>query len=158
MVRSRQPATQHKKRPVLPPNPNRAKTCTRAFSHRGVRVTTKHSYAIDYKYIWQCTSCGVLFKRHSKSLDPTRHACGSCKAKIVQIQPTPRKGELSEYQAFVRDNFAVVRRENPGCELKAIMGLLGVAYRKEKGVGGVDVGEGVDSLVGGLEGLGLGDP
>ncbi|KAI9773452.1 MAG: hypothetical protein M1840_007668 [Geoglossum simile] len=136
-----------------------AKTCTRAFSHRGVCVTTKHSYAVDYKYIWQCTNCGVLFKRHSKSLDPTRHACGSCKAKIVQIQPTPRKGELSEYQVFVRDNFAQVRRENPGCELKAIMALLGVAYRREKGAGGVvAAGEGVDSLVDDLEGLVLGDP
>ncbi|KAF2481498.1 SprT-like family-domain-containing protein, partial [Neohortaea acidophila] len=52
--------------------------CTRAFAERGVRVTTKHSYQIDYRYVWQCSNeeCGAEFKRHSKSIDPARQSCG----------------------------------------------------------------------------------
>ena len=31
---------------------------TRMFRHRGIEVTTKHSYQIDYKYVWECENCG----------------------------------------------------------------------------------------------------
>ncbi|KAI9787733.1 MAG: hypothetical protein M1839_000265 [Geoglossum umbratile] len=152
-----------------------AKICTRAFSHRGVEVTTKHSYDIDYKYIWECTGCGVHFKRHSKSLDPTRHTCSSCKSKIVQIQPTPRNGALSEYQLFVKEKFGEVKKANPGSPQKEIMGLLGAAYKKERRIGvadGMAAGEvelpsyagragregDLDCLAGALGGLDLRDP
>ncbi|KAF2723447.1 hypothetical protein K431DRAFT_191453, partial [Polychaeton citri CBS 116435] len=53
--------------------------CSAAFGDRGVHVTTKHSYDIDYRYVWRCKNegeCGVEFKRHSKSIDPKRHRCG----------------------------------------------------------------------------------
>ncbi|KAH0544001.1 hypothetical protein FGG08_001768 [Glutinoglossum americanum] len=109
-----------------------AKICTRAFGHRGVEVTTKHSYAIDYKYIWECTGCGVQFKRHSKSVDPTRHTCGSCKSQLVQIQPAPRSVALSEYQLFVKENFKEVKKAHPLSPQKEIMGLLGAAYKRER--------------------------
>lgn len=61
-----------------------ASKCTRAFKDQGVEVTTKHSYTIAYKYIWSCVepTCGVEYKRHSKSIDPAKHSCGACKGKV----------------------------------------------------------------------------
>ncbi|OCL01923.1 hypothetical protein AOQ84DRAFT_270687, partial [Glonium stellatum] len=86
---------------------------SRAFASRGVTVTTKHSYDIAYKYIWECASCGHEFKRHSKSVDPTRHTCGKCKGTLVQTKPPVRKGKggegKGEYQVFVKENFQKVK-------------------------------------------------
>ncbi|KAJ5810047.1 uncharacterized protein N7503_002265 [Penicillium pulvis] len=55
-----------------------------------INVTTKHSYKIDYKYVWACVGCDQTYGRHSKSIDPTRVRCGACKNKIEQIKPKPR--------------------------------------------------------------------
>ena len=116
-----------------------AAKCTRAFGDRGVEVTTKHSYTIAYKYIWAClnTECGLEYKRHSKSIDPTKHSCGKCKGKLVQTQPAPRgrgegKVERSEYQKFVKREFELARKENPEKGWGEIMALLGKEFRDRK--------------------------
>lgn len=113
--------------------------CTTAFSHRGVKVTTKHSYEIEYKYIWQCSNedCGVEFKRHSKSVDPKRHTCGSCRSKLVQIKPVPRKngesgGNGNGYAAYVQANFATIKKGMPGASQKEVMEAVAKTYRAEK--------------------------
>ncbi|KAH3962078.1 hypothetical protein HBI56_203940 [Parastagonospora nodorum] len=86
-----------------------------AFAHKGVEVTTKHSYAIEFKYVWECVDCGYEFKRHSKSVDTGKHSCGRCKGRLVQTKPTPRQAgvgkEKGEYQVFMKENFARVKRE-----------------------------------------------
>ncbi|EAS36394.3 HMG box-containing protein [Coccidioides immitis RS] len=56
-----------------------------------VEITTKHTYAINYKYIWCCVECAHEYGRHSRSIDPEKSRCGKCKGKLVQIQPKPRK-------------------------------------------------------------------
>lgn len=110
--------------------------CTQAFKDRGVEVTTKHSYQIEYKYIWQCSNedCAVEFKRHSKSIDPKRHTCGTCRSKLVQIKPAPRKdaGNATGYAAYVKANFAEVKRGMPGASQKEVMEAVGRKYRAEK--------------------------
>jgi hypothetical protein len=137
--------------------------CSRAFGSRGVEVTTKHSYAIDYKYIWECVNCGYEFKRHSKSIDPTRHTCGSCKSKLVQTKPPVRNTKVSEYQLFVKEHFQRVKKENVGASHGNVMEMLGREYReqKEKKKGDVSgVGEkaaDVDEMVRGLEVITLDD-
>ena len=55
------------------------------------RVTTKHDYKINYKYVWCCEGCGVLFQRHSKSINTDLVRCGNCRGRLVQIQPKPRR-------------------------------------------------------------------
>ncbi|KAH8435016.1 SprT family zinc-dependent metalloprotease [Aspergillus melleus] len=55
-----------------------------------VEVTTKHSYKIDYKYVWCCVDCGQSYGRHSKSIDPAKSTCGKCKGLLQQIKPKPR--------------------------------------------------------------------
>jgi len=110
-----------------------ASKVSRQFGDRGIEVTTKHSYEIDYKYIWECENCGLEFKRHSKSIDPARHRCGSCKAKLVQTRPVPRNGgTVSEYQMFLKENMKIVKKENPKSPQKDILGLVGKKYQEFK--------------------------
>ncbi|CAK3970817.1 Hypothetical predicted protein [Lecanosticta acicola] len=155
--------------------------CTRAFGEKGVEVTTKHSYEIEYKYIWKCVDqglCGMEFKRHSKSIDPVKHRCGGCKSKLVQIKPVPRKvagGERSAagtsviggkggmpavagYTAFVKAHFAAVKKSLPGASHKEVMEALGKKYRAEKagGAGGKET-DGVDGIAKDLEAVDLQD-
>ncbi|KFA53013.1 hypothetical protein S40293_05906 [Stachybotrys chartarum IBT 40293] len=113
-----------------------ARQCSRAFSTRGVQVTTKHSYEIDYKYVWQCTACRTEFKRHSKSIDPRRHRCGDCRSTLAQIKPKPRatKGQPSEYQAFVKQHMGTVRLENPGSPQKEVMKIVAERWAKRQTV------------------------
>ncbi|RMZ06330.1 hypothetical protein D0862_04663 [Hortaea werneckii] len=113
--------------------------CTAAFAHRGVEVTTKHSYQIEYKYIWQCSNedCGAKFQRHSKSIDPKRHRCGSCRSSLAQIKPVPRQGGAggggaTGYAAYVKQHFATLKAGMPGASQKQVMAALGEKYRGEK--------------------------
>ncbi|RYO85092.1 hypothetical protein DL766_004019 [Monosporascus sp. MC13-8B] len=69
--------------------------CSDAFAHRGIEVTTKHSYDIDYKYAWRCADCLCEVHRHSRSVDPRRHRCGRCRGELLQVKPTPRGGSSS---------------------------------------------------------------
>lgn len=113
---------------------------TQAFNHVGVEVTTKHAYQIEYKYIWQCSNeeCAVEFKRHSKSIDVKRHTCGSCRSKLVQIRPAPRKGgvgagaQANGYAAYVKLHFAETKRGMPTASQKEVMEAVGRKYRAEK--------------------------
>jgi predicted SprT family Zn-dependent metalloprotease len=116
-----------------------------AFKGKGVQVTTKHSYQIEYKYVWECVACGYEFKRHSKSIDTARHSCGRCKGKLAQTKPTPRgvgagavvgkdgKREKSEYQVFVKANFARVKKaleeEGRDAQMGKVMEAVGKEYR-----------------------------
>lgn len=55
-----------------------------------IKVTTKHNYEIEYKYVWECVGCTQTYGRHSKSIDPGRQRCGGCKGRLEQIKPKPR--------------------------------------------------------------------
>jgi predicted SprT family Zn-dependent metalloprotease len=117
---------------------------SKAFAHKGVEVTTKHSYQIAYKYVWECITCGYEFKRHSKSVDPSRHSCGRCKGKLVQTKPTPRGGakaggkeaSKSEYQLFVKANFSTVKKrleaEGKDTQMGKVMAAVAEQYKAEK--------------------------
>ncbi|KAF1987622.1 hypothetical protein K402DRAFT_329958 [Aulographum hederae CBS 113979] len=120
-----------------------ARKTSKAFSHLNIDVTTKHSYEISYKYIWTCQNelCGTEFKRHSKSIHPSRHSCGACKGRLLQTKPVPRAGGHgttggSEYQKFVKENFQRIRGELKGEGREGAMGevmeRVGREYREEK--------------------------
>jgi predicted SprT family Zn-dependent metalloprotease len=136
--------------------------CTSAFASRGVQVTTKHSYQIDYKYVWRCSSegCWAEFKRHSKSIDPARHTCGSCRGKLLQVKPVPRGGaviggKVGGYAGFVKQHFADVKRSLPGVSSqKEVMAAVGKRYREEKEKKAKEAttpGSGVDDLARALD-------
>ncbi|TQV98340.1 hypothetical protein V2A60_007912 [Cordyceps javanica] len=99
-----------------------AQKCSRSFSSRGIKVTTKHSYEIDFKYLWQCDGCSCAYKRHSKSINPEKHRCGGCQGKLVQIKPVPRNGgKPNEYQLFLKEEMKVLKQANPSSPQKAIL-------------------------------------
>ncbi|KAF2149900.1 hypothetical protein K461DRAFT_214221, partial [Myriangium duriaei CBS 260.36] len=58
--------------------------CGEVFGALGVEVTTRHSYEVEWRYVWACVGpkeeeeggCGTTYGRHSKSLDPGRVRCG----------------------------------------------------------------------------------
>ncbi|KAG6007667.1 hypothetical protein E4U43_000275 [Claviceps pusilla] len=122
-----------------------AAKCSLIFGDRGIRVTTKHSYEIDFKYLWQCVSCHLEYKRHSKSIDVERHRCGSCKSKLEQIRPAPRgsknnneKAGQSPYQLFVREQMMLVKRENPNVLQQDLIRIIAKKWAAKKGQDGVD--------------------
>ncbi|KAK3290764.1 SprT-like family-domain-containing protein [Chaetomium fimeti] len=129
---------------------------SRAFAGRGIAVTTKHSYDINTKYVWTCVACAAEFKRHSRSIDPARHACGACKGKLVQTKPVPRRAKgsaggggdgdgaaaaggegkkekvVSAYQAFMKEQMRAVKAQNPGCAQKEIMRIVASRWAAKK--------------------------
>ncbi|KAJ9659779.1 hypothetical protein H2201_007215 [Coniosporium apollinis] len=124
----------------------------------GLKISTRHAYEIEYKYIWECEGCGAEFKRHSRSVDPARQSCGECKGRLVQTKPAPRKaggGKGGEYQIFVKEKFAHVKKENPGMGMPEVMEVLGKMYRERKEMGGVSVGSEGGRDGGAVEGDGL---
>lgn len=145
------------------------KKVTSAFASKGVEVTTKHSYQIEYKYVWECIACGYEFKRHSKSIDPAKHSCGRCKGRLAQTKPTPRgttcvdkhgnveKKEKSEYQVFVKANFSRVQKEllakGAEAQMGKVMEALGREYREMKATKEKTVVVAVDEVELALEGL-----
>ncbi|KAF5237350.1 hypothetical protein FAUST_6093 [Fusarium austroamericanum] len=129
-----------------------AAKCSAVFGDRGIEVTTKHNYDIDFKYVWECDECATEFKRHSKSIDPKRHRCGSCKGLLKQTKPAPRGAAAgkapSRYQAFVKEQMAIVRGENPGSPQKVVMKLIAEKWAKQEGRSG-----GKGSSKSGVEGI-----
>ncbi|EHK23218.1 uncharacterized protein TRIVIDRAFT_16124, partial [Trichoderma virens Gv29-8] len=112
-----------------------AAKCSQMYGSQGINVTTKHTYEIDFKYVWTCTACGCEYKRHSKSIDPKRHRCGACKALLEQTKPTPRQtptSQLSEYQLFVKEQMKVVKSEHPNSPQKEIMRIIAERWAKVK--------------------------
>lgn len=111
-----------------------AAKCSDKFSKQGIHVTTKHSYEIDFKYIWECTACGSEYKRHSKSINLQKHRCGCCKSLLKQIKPIPRAPsgttKQSQYQVFLKEHMSIVRSENPGAPQKDVMKILGDRWAK----------------------------
>ncbi|KAF5626436.1 HMG box-containing protein [Fusarium sp. NRRL 52700] len=114
-----------------------AAKCSVKFGDRGIEVTTKHSYEIDFKYIWECEECGVEYKRHSKSIDTQRSKCGKCKGNLKQTKPAPRGAVAgkapSRYQTFVKEQMGVVRGENPGSPQKVVMKLIAEKWARQEG-------------------------
>ena len=87
-----------------------------------VAVTTTHNYEIEYKYTWRCTvpGCNFIARRHSKSVDVTKHLCGKCRGKLYLCngkkggrssnQSVPSKRVIpSAYNMFVKEKSETIR-------------------------------------------------
>ncbi|KAJ1915127.1 hypothetical protein IWQ60_008555 [Tieghemiomyces parasiticus] len=109
-----------------------AQRAMRAFPD--IPVTTRHTYAIDYKYKYQCTGsqCTAVYGRHSKSIDTSRQVCGRCKGRLHLVD---RHGEavaaksLNAYQQFVKENYARLRAENSSLNRQQLMKLVSEQYK-----------------------------
>lgn len=101
-----------------------------AFPNRVITVSAKHRYDIDYKFIWKCSGCGVLYKRHSGSIDPAKQVCKPCRGRLIQIKPTPRTGPSSTWQLYLKQHLKGFKKANPGKSHHEVMQLLAAAYRE----------------------------
>lgn len=82
----------------------------------GMKVSTTHDYKIEYKYSWKCqnSECGKVYGRTRRVIDVKRHRCGDCKSQLVELlKPATAKPKAppSEYQRFVQEHSASVRRQ-----------------------------------------------
>ncbi len=44
----------------------------------------------------------VIIKRHSRSVDPTKHCCGRCKGKLVEIEVPGSKGDTATGASYTK--------------------------------------------------------
>ena len=120
---------------------------------RDVEVTTRHDYEIAYRYAWACTAlgCGVVIKRHSRSIDPARQCCGQCRGRLVEIEVPGSRGDASatghtakkvrkasHFALFVKERSADVRKELEGAREGSVsqaevMKECGRLWRSRKG-------------------------
>lgn len=123
--------------------------CSRAFGDRGIVVTTKHNYEIEYKYIWRCVECLTEVQRHSKSVDPAKHRCGRCKGVLQQVKPVPRgsaaaakaggssaaaagekkEKKVSAYQEFTGQQMKALKAENKGMTFGEMMSIVSSRWK-----------------------------
>ncbi|KAI1147496.1 hypothetical protein F4825DRAFT_437189 [Nemania diffusa] len=88
-----------------------------------INVTTRHSYEIEYRFVWRCADCAAEVCRHSRSVDPARQRCGRCKGGVlVQVKPVPRgagtKGNGDEGPEAAAGGDAVTRTAGGGAATK----------------------------------------
>lgn len=101
---------------------------------RGVEisVTTRHSYEIEYRFVWRCADCGGEVHRHSRSVDPVRHRCGRCKKGVlVQVKPVPRGGGGGGAKTTGKGSAEGEEGEELGSK---IVGSKGIGVQQQKGV------------------------
>ncbi|KAK4160130.1 SprT-like family-domain-containing protein [Cladorrhinum sp. PSN259] len=139
-----------------------SKVTARFGQSHGIEVTTKHSYEIDFKYVWSCEECATEFKRHSKSIDTSRHRCGVCKGVLRQVKPVPRGGGskekdggegggegkgkgLSEYQVFMKEEMKRVKEENKGMKQNEVMRIVAGRWKELKEKRGININQEKDN-------------
>ncbi|THH11362.1 hypothetical protein EW145_g686 [Phellinidium pouzarii] len=68
-----------------------------------IKITTKHSYDIAYKFEWQCqgVNCKKVYGRHSKSIDPTK---SSELLPLFQTRPRKNKADSKLAAGRIRDS------------------------------------------------------
>ena len=106
-----------------------------------VKVTTTHSYQIQYRFNWACVNpkCSFTIGRHSKSVDLVRHRCGKCRGKLMEITANgkPKKpAQPSAYNLFVKQHSKAVREQlakrKAGVTQAEVMKELGRLWREKK--------------------------
>ncbi|KAL7486699.1 hypothetical protein ACHAW6_012297, partial [Cyclotella cf. meneghiniana] len=146
---------------------------------KDVEVTTTHDYQIAYKFAWACTSttCNVVIKRHSRSVDPSKHCCGRCQSKLIEIEVsrnnndtakvgyTPKQArKTSEYALFVKEQTPHVRQRlanerqcSTGEVSQAeVMKECGKMWHSQKsGMGKESVDDGLETMADKLTGMSL---
>ncbi|XP_030304925.1 acidic repeat-containing protein [Calypte anna] len=96
-------------------------------------VTRCHSYEINYKFTYECVQCKATIGRHSKSLDTKHFVCAFCGGQLVLSQParkdgTPARTQLTPFAKHVKENYALVKREQDGLSHAEVMRKLSADF------------------------------
>ncbi|KAI0127973.1 SprT-like family-domain-containing protein [Xylariales sp. AK1849] len=128
--------------------------CMAAFRGRGIEVTTKHDYEIDYKFIWRCADCTAEVHRHSKSVDTSKQRCGRCRGVLEQVKPVPRAnagkgpGKKTAYQVFVSSETKVLKAEGKTMSFGEMMAEVSKRWKVKQKNKGVAANGGKEELMG----------
>ena len=106
------------------------------FPEYNIRVTTLHSYEIEYKFVFHCQTprCTYSWSRHSKPKDLDRKRCPWCReGLLVQVKPPLAAARPpNDYQLFTKAHMARIKQENPQSPHKEVMLILGQEWKKHK--------------------------
>lgn len=106
------------------------------FPEYNIKVTTLHSYEIEYKFEFHCQTplCTYSWSRHSKPKDLDRKRCPWCRVGLlVQVKPPLRPARPpNDYQLFTKAHMARIKQENPQSPHKEVMLILGQEWKKHK--------------------------
>lgn len=103
-------------------------------------ISVKHTYDINYKFIYRCIQCQYEVHRHSKSLNVEIDLCGKCLGKFelllnnnnkittADVQ-TPKK-TLTKYNLFIKEHFQRIKQEQPHLSTPQLMKHLSQEYKK----------------------------
>ncbi|CAF0845365.1 unnamed protein product [Adineta steineri] len=101
-------------------------------------ISIRHTYDVNYKYIYRCIQCQHEVSRHSKSLNLEVDFCGKCMGKFDLIlnsnfedKQTPRK-TINKYNLYVKENFQIIKQANPHLSTPQLMKQLSQEYKKQK--------------------------
>ncbi|OUS42578.1 SPRT-like metalloprotease [Ostreococcus tauri] len=109
-------------------------------------VSTCHAYAIHQPYKWRCTRdwCQQEYGRHSKSIDITKKACGSCGGTLEYLGKFKKNGEEVQERAptafslFVKENFKAAKDAlGAATPHKDVMKHLSERWKDQSGNGNV---------------------
>lgn len=110
----------------------------------GVQVTTCHAYEIHCRHRFRCEGCRKEYGRHSKSIDPAKHACSLCAGRLVylgafELDGTPVRARApTAFSRFVGERMgAAKQRAGPGASHAQVMALLSAEWHELKASGGV---------------------
>ncbi|CAD7697766.1 unnamed protein product [Ostreobium quekettii] len=105
-----------------------------------LEITRCHTYSIHKAFQWQCTQCGVQYKRHSKSIKEDKQVCGVCKGRLQYLGKFSPHGSVKTprapngFSAFMKDNYAATKAATPaGTQHASIMKLLSEKWKEKKG-------------------------
>ena len=107
----------------------------------GLDVAVCHSYDIAFAFRYQCQNgeCGVVYGRHSASIDTSRKACGECGGGLallprLRADGTPAaKRAPTAFAAFVKDNFKRVKAAMPAAAPHAdVMRELSARWKEKQ--------------------------
>ncbi|XP_059715349.1 germ cell nuclear acidic protein isoform X1 [Haemorhous mexicanus] len=96
-------------------------------------VTRCHSYEINYKFTYECGRCKATIGRHSRSLDTARFVCAFCGGQLALRQPparggTPARTQLTPFAKYVKENYALAKREQHGLSHAEVMKKLSADF------------------------------
>ena len=106
----------------------------------GLDVAVCHSYdiAFAFRYACQNADCGVVYGRHSASIDTSRKACGECGG-LLALQPrlnadgTPAaKRAPTAFAAFVKEHFKKVKKAMPAAAHADVMRELSARWKAQQ--------------------------
>ncbi len=92
---------------VLKRRPNHGPDFARkmaAMNRDGLGITVCHRYDEAVRafatHAWQCRRCGKVYERQRRTIQPSRHRCGTCLGQLQEVLPLEGKSQKGKGERF----------------------------------------------------------